>query len=136
MLWIMWTRALCSGLILLVLTVAACSSKKDTVASPAHRYVESVNTVSGSFSVDGIFSYDKKPFNINPTQAYARIVKNPQDPSKNDVLIVLVEKPLSRFALASAENDDLEVATDELTDVLQNRDARGVVFRVADGSKR
>ena len=86
--------------------------------------------MSGSFSVDGIFSYDKKPFNINPTQAYARIVKNPQDPNKNDVLIVLVEKPLSRFALASAENEDLEVATDELTDVLQNRDARGVVFRV------
>ena len=128
----MSTRLLCSGLILLVLTVAACSSKKDTpVASPAHRYVESVNTVSGSFSVDGIFSYDKKPFNINPTQAYARIVKNPQDPGKNDVLIVLVEKPLSRFALASAENEDLEVATDELRDVLQNRDARGVVFRVA-----
>ena len=128
----MWTHALCSGLILLLLTAAACSSKKDTsIASPAHRYVESVNSVSGSFSVDGIFSYDKKPFNINPTQAYARVVKNPQDPNKTDALIVLVEKPLSRFALAAAENEDLEVATDELSDVLQNRDARGVVFRVA-----
>ena len=126
-------RALCSGLILLLLTSAACSSKNDTapVAGLTSRYIESVNSVSGSFSVDGMFSYDKKPFAINPTQAYARIVNNQQDPNKKDALIVLVEKPLSRFALAVAENNDTEAATAELSDVLQNRDARGVVFRVA-----
>ena len=129
---IMWMRALCSGLILLVLTVAACSSRNDApVAGLTAHYIESVNNVSGSFSVDGGFSYDKKPFNINPTQAYARIVKNQQDPNKKDALIVLVEKPLTRFALAVAENTDAEAATAELSDVLQNRDARGVVFRVA-----
>jgi hypothetical protein len=127
----MWTRARCSALILILLALAACSRRDSALTnSPAARYVESVNTVSGSFSVDGIFSYDKKPFNINPTQAYARIVKNQQDQNKNDALIVLVEKPLSRFALAVAENADAEAATAELSDVLQNRDARGVVFRV------
>jgi hypothetical protein len=125
----MWMRALCSGLLLL--TAAACSSKNQPAAGLTAHYVESVNSVSGSFSVDGIFSYDKKPFNINPTQAYARIVKNQQDPNKKDALIVLVEKPLTRFALAVAENNDVEAATAELSDVLQNRDARGVVFRVA-----
>jgi hypothetical protein len=119
-------------LLLLLLTVAACSrSNTAPVAGLTAHYVESVNTVSGSFAVDGIFSYDKKPFNINPTQAYARVVKNQQDPNKKDALIVLVEKPLTRFALAVAENDDLEAATAELSDVLQNRDARGIVFRVA-----
>ena len=101
----MRTRALCSALTLLLLTVAACSSRNNSapVAGLTAHYVESVNTVSGSFSVEGIFSYDKKPFNINPTQAYARIVKNQQDPNKKDALIVLVEKPLTRFALAVAE---------------------------------
>jgi hypothetical protein len=126
----MWTRPLCFGLLLL--TVAACSrNDAGPVAGLTAHYVESVNTVSGSFAVDGKFSYDKKPFNINPAQAYARIVKNQQDPNKKDALIVLVEKPLPRFALAVAENDDVEAATAELSDVLQNRDARGVVFRVA-----
>jgi hypothetical protein len=114
----MWTRPLCFGLLLL--TVAACSrNDAGPVAGLTAHYVESVNTVSGSFAVDGKFSYDKKPFNINPAQAYARIVKNQQDPNKKDALIVLVEKPLPRFALAVAENDDVEAATAELSDVLQ-----------------
>ena len=128
-------RRLRFGLVLVLFTVAACSSKSDTVVSnsPADRYVESVNNVSGSFVVDGIFNYDKKPYTVTLTQAYARVVKNPADQSKQDVLIVLLEKPLSRFALAVAENSDAEAAAEELDEVLHNRDARGVVFRVPVG---
>ena len=131
----MLMRALCSGFLLLLLAAAACSSKNDTVVSntPADRYVEAVNNVSGSFVVDGIFNHDKKPYTITLTQAYARLVKNPADQSKQDVLIVLLEKPLSRFALAVAESPDAESAAEELDEVLHNRDARGVVFRVPVG---
>ena len=125
----------CLGVIFLLLITAACSSKSETVVSntPADRYVESVNNVSGSFVVDGIFNHDKKPYTVTLTQAYARVVKNPADQSKQDVLIVLLEKPLSRFALAVAENTDAEAAAEELDEVLHNRDARGVVFRVPVG---
>ncbi len=48
-------------------------------------------------------------------------------------MVVLLEKPLSRFALAVAENNDAEAAAEELDEVLHNRDARGVVFRVPVG---
>ena len=125
----------CIGVILLLLVGAACSSKSDRIVSnsPADRYVESVNNVSGSFVVDGSFNHDKKPYTVTLTQAYARVVKNPADQSKQDVLIVLLEKPLSRFALAVAESTDAEAAGEELDDVLHNRDARGVVFRVPVG---
>ena len=102
-------------------------------ASPAAKYVESVNTVSGSFTVDGSFNYDKKPYTVNLAHAYARVVKNPADQSKQDVLILLLEKPLSRFALAVTENSDAEAAAEELDEVLGNRDARGVIFRVPVG---
>ena len=131
----MLNRALCSGLILVVLTAVACSSKNDKVVSntPADRYVESVNNVSGSFVVDGFFNHDKKPYTVTLTQAYARVVKNPADQNKQEVLIVLLEKPLSRFALAVAESADAEAAAEELDEVLHNRDARGVVFRVPAG---
>ena len=95
---------------------------------PADRYVESVNNVSGSFTVDGIFNHDKKPYSVNVTQAYASVVKNPEDQSKREVLIVLLEKPLPRFALAVAENPDAEAAAEEFDEVLHNRDARGVFF--------
>lgn len=128
-------RPTCLSLIALCLLSVSCSSKNDatsaTPPSPADRYVESVNTVSGSFSVDAALSDDKKPFTISPTQAYARVVKNLADQSKNDVLIVLVEKPLSRFALAVVENDDSEEGARDLSRMLHSRDARGVVFRVA-----
>ena len=126
-------RFLC--LILLLLTATACSSRRDAAAipSPADRYVESVNTVSGSFTVDAIFNHDNKPYTFNFTQAYARVVKNPADQSKQDVLIMLLEKPLSRFALAVAENSDAEAGAEEMDEVLQNRDARGVVFRIPVG---
>ena len=124
------------SLIVVLLAIAACSSKSDTVVSntPADRYVESVNNVSGSFTVDGIFNHDKKPYSVNVTQAYARVVKNPEDQTKQEVLVVLLEKPLPRFALAVAENPDAEGAADEFDEVLHNRDARGVVFRVPPGS--
>lgn len=124
-----------SLVILVVLTAAACSSRRDAAAipSPADRYVESVNNVSGSFTVDGIFNHDKKPYTVNLTQAYARVVKNPADQNKQEVLIMLLEKPLSRFALAVAENSDAEAAAEEMDEVLHNRDARGVVFRVPVG---
>ncbi len=130
----MFRRLPCIGLILVLLT-AACSSKSDTVVSnsPADRYVESVNNVSGSFVVNGTFNYDKKPYTVTLTQAYARVVKNPADQSKQDVLIVLLEKPLSRFALAVADSSDAEAAAEELDEVLHNRDARGVVFRAPVG---
>jgi len=132
----MLPRALCSGLILLVFAATACSSKSDTVVSnsPADRYVESVNNVSGSFTVDGIFNHDKKPYSVNLTQAYATVVKNVEDQTKQEVLVVLLEKPLPRFALAVAENPDAEAAAEEFEEVLHNRDARGVVFRVPPGS--
>jgi hypothetical protein len=124
------------GFILLLLVVAGCSSKKDiTVSSPADRYVESVNKVSGTFTIDASFNYDKKPSTVNVTQAYARVLKNQADQSKRDVLIMLLEKPLSRHALAVAENDDVEAAADELDEVLHNRDARGLVFRVPVGGQ-
>jgi len=124
------------GVFLVLLAVTACSSKRAiSVPTPADRYVESVNTVSGSFTVDGQFNYDKKPYSVNVTQAYARFVKNQADQSKQDVLILLLEKPLSRYALAVAENNDVDAAAEELDEVLQNRDARGVVFRVPVGGQ-
>ena len=124
----------CLSLILLLITAAACSSRRDAaIPSPADRYVESVNTVSGSFTVDAIFNHDNKPYTFNFTQAYARVVKNPADQSKQEVLIMLLEKPLSRFALAVAENSDAEAGAEEMDEVLQNRDARGVVFRIPVG---
>lgn len=122
-----WTRLRCFGLILVLLTAAACSSKNRTPS-----VVESVNNVSGSFTVDGNFNYDKKPYTVNVTQAYARAVKNQADATKQDILIVLLEKPISRFALAVAENPDAEAAAEELDEVLHNRDARGVVVRILD----
>ena len=90
----MLTRALCLTRVLVA--AAACSSKRDAVSipSPADRYIESVNTVSGSFVSDVIFNSDKKPYTVNLSQAYARVVKNTEDQSKQDVLIMLLENPL------------------------------------------
>ena len=128
----MWRT--CVTIILLSLLCFSCSSKTDTSTvappSPADRYVESVNTVSGSFSVDGALSDDKKPFNISPTQAYARVIRDIEDQSKNDAFIILVEKPLSRSALAVAENDNTVEVERDLTEILQNRDTRGLAFRL------
>ena len=131
----MFRRLPCFGLVLVLVTAGACSSKSEPVVSntPADRYVESVNNVSGSFVVDGTFNHDKRPYTVTLTQAYARVVKNLADQNKQDVLILLLEKPLSRFALAVADNNDIEAAAEELDEVLHNRDARGVLFRVPVG---
>jgi hypothetical protein len=127
-------RIICLILTLLCLLFVACSSKTEqpaiTATSPADRYVESVNTVSGGFSVDADLASDKKPFTISPTQAYARLLKNAQDQTKNEVLIVLTEKPLSRYGLAVVENEDATLAANDLDKMLQGRGARGVKFRV------
>ena len=125
-------RITCLSLILLL--CLSCSSKRNggnALPTSTHdRYAESVNTVSGSFSVDVILTEDKKPSTISPTQAYARVVKSTSDQSKNDVFVILVEKPLSRSALAVAENVDAQIVERDLAEVLENRDARGVAFRL------
>ena len=121
------------SLIAFCLLFASCSSKRDGAAVPTStpdRYAESVNTVSGSFSVDMILTEDKKPFTISPTEAYARVIKSTVDQAKSEVFVILVEKPLSRAALAVAENDDAHIVERDLAEVLENRDARGVAFRL------
>ena len=121
-----------AGLILLLLICAGCSKKNSTSASlPAsERYVETVNTASGTYSIDAIFNEDKQPSIVNISQAYARFVSNPEDKNKKDVLIVLVEKPLSRAALSIMDDADAEQATQDFREMLHNRDARGLVLRL------
>lgn len=125
-------RITCLSLILFCLLFVSCSSKRDATSavptSTPDRYAESVNTVSGSFSVPARLSDDKKRFSISPTQAYARVIKN-------DAFIILVEKPLSRSALGVAENDDAQEVERDLAEVLQNRDARGLAFRLPLGQQ-
>jgi hypothetical protein len=122
-----------AGLILLVLICAACSRNKAPAlpepTNPLDRYVESVNTASGSFTINAEFNEDKKPSVINFSQAYARVVPNPEDTNKKDVLVVLVEQPLSRPALYAIEDDDPGLGTMDFFEMLKNRDARGMVLR-------
>ena len=130
-------RITCLSLILLL--CLSCSSKRGgsnaVPTSTPDRYAESVNAVSGSFSVDASLSDDKKAFTISPTQAYARVIRNAEDQSKSDAFIILVEKPLSRSALGVAENDDAQEVERDLAEVLQNRDARGLAFRLPLGQQ-
>lgn len=132
-------RITCSSLILLCLLFAGCSSKRGgsnaVPTSTPDRYTESVNAVSGSFSVDASLSDDKKAFTISPTQAYARVIRNAEDQFKSDAFIILVEKPLSRSALGAVENADMEEAASDIAEVLQNRDARGLAFRLPLGQQ-
>jgi hypothetical protein len=124
-------RTIALILIVVSLLFFGCSSKKDAgPASPTDRYIESVNTVSGVFSVEASLSENKQPFTISVKEAYGRVVRSLADPNKKDVLIVLVENPLPRFALAVGENDDAQYAEREFSDVLKYRDARGLLFRV------
>jgi hypothetical protein len=129
----MWKRLSGAGLILFVLICAACSRKgapsSTQPTQPSDRYVESVNTVSGTFPIDAGFNEDKQPSVIDISQAYARVVTSLEDENKKDVLIVLLEQPLSRGALAVIEGDELKRAA-ALDEMLRNRDARGVVLRV------
>lgn len=130
----MWKRSSGAGLILLVLICAACSRKNPPNSArptePFERYVESVNNTSGTLTIDAQFNEDKQPSVINFSQAYARVVTNPEDKNKKDVLVVLLEQPLPRTALSVIEGDDPGSATIDFFEMLRNRDARGVVLRV------
>jgi hypothetical protein len=130
----MWKRLSGAGLVLFVLLCAACSRKTapglTPPTSPSDRYVESVNTTSGTLTIDAQFNEDKKPSVINFAQAYARVVTNLEDKNKKDVIVLLVEQPLPRTALSVIEGDDIESATMDFFAMLQNRDVRGVVLRV------
>ena len=123
-----------AGLILFVLIGAACSRKSAPGLTPpapaSDAYVESVNTTSGTLTIDAQFNADKKPSVINFAQAYARVVTNLEDKNKKDVLVLLVEQPLPRTALSVIEGDDIASATMDFFAMLENRDARGVVLRV------
>ena len=66
---------------------------------------ESVNSVEGNFTVTGYFAKDKPPEAVTLTQAYARRVKNEEDQTKQDILILLTEKPVARKVLAEADDD-------------------------------
>ena len=122
-----------AGLILLLLICAACSRKKAPAlpqSTPSFdRYVESVNTAAGTLTIDAEFNEDKKPSVINFAQAYARVVTNPEDANKKDVLVVLLEQPLPRAALSVIEDDDPKLGTMDFFEMLKNRDARGMVLR-------
>ena len=122
-----------AGLILLLSICAACSrNKAPALPQPTNsldRYVESVNTTSGTLTIDAQFNEDRKPSVINFAQAYARVVTNPEDTKKKDVLVVLLEQPLPRTALSVIEDDDPGLATMDFFEMLKNRDARGVVLR-------
>lgn len=122
-----------AGLILFVLIGAACSRNKAPGLPQStrsfERYVESVNTASGTFTLDAQFNEDNKSAVINFAQAYARVVTNPEDTNKKDVLVVLLEQPLPRAALSVIEDDDPGLATMDFFAMLKNRDARGVVLR-------
>ncbi len=130
----MWKRSSGAGLILFVLLCAACSRKTapglTPPTPPSDRYVESVNTTSGTLTIDAQFNEDKKPSVINFAQAYARVVTNPEDQNKKDVLVVMLEQPLPRTAMSAIEGDDPGLATMDFFEMLRNRDARGVVLRV------
>jgi hypothetical protein len=123
-----------AGLILFVSICAACSrNKAPALPQPTQTsdaYVESVNTTSGTLTIDAQFNDDKKPATINFAQAYARVVTNPEDKNKKDVLVVILEQPLPRAALSVIEGGDPGLATMDFFEMLKNRDARGVVLRV------
>ena len=129
----MWKRLGGAGLILLISICAACSRKTapglTPPTPPSDLYVESVNTASGSLTIPAELN-DDKPAAINFSQAYARVVTNPDDEKKKDVLVVLLEQPLSRTSLSVIEDDDAGSATMDFFEMLRNRDARGVVLRV------
>ena len=63
-----YKRSSGAGLILLILICAACSRKDPPSLQPTEpsaRYVESVNTTSGTLTIDAQFNEDKKPSVIN-----------------------------------------------------------------------
>lgn len=91
---------------------------------------ESVNSVEGSFTVTGYFAKDQPPEAVALTQAYARRVKNEEDQSKQDILILLTEKAVARKVLTEAD-DDKEFSSSSLQSKLENRGVRGIQLRFA-----
>jgi len=133
---IMLKRKTVSFVLMAALTSLGCSQTRQPAvgapAAPPIRDVESVNTVTGSFTVAAVFNRnDKSPITVNLTQAYARLVKNRKDETKQDVVILLTEKPLARRAIAAVEATSAEDGANNLKVVLKNREARGIQLRLA-----
>ncbi|MEO8436700.1 MAG: hypothetical protein ABI596_17510 [Pyrinomonadaceae bacterium] len=124
-------RIMMFGALALLFVVMGCNKSQSTLTAatpPApNNDAESVNSVAGSFTVTGYFAKDKPPETVTLTQAYARRVKNQDDPTTQDVLILLTEKALSRKVLAEAEDDKGSLTHFQAK--LENRGARGIQLR-------
>jgi hypothetical protein len=132
----MLKRTTISLALMSALACSGCSQTRQPAVSasvsPPIRDVESVNTVTGSFTVDPIFNRrGDTPITVKPTQAYARFVKNRKDETKQDVVILLSEQPLNRRAIAAVEATNVEDGDKNLRAVLSNRDVRGIQLRLA-----
>ena len=90
---------------------------------------ESVNSVNGSFTVTGYFAGDKPPETVTLTQAYARRVKNEEDQTKQDILVLLTEKPVARKVLAEVDSDTGSPSS--LQAKLRDRGVRGIHLKFA-----
>lgn len=88
---------------------------------------ESINSVEGNFTVTGFFAKDKPPEAVTLTQAYARRVKNAEDQSKQDILILLTEKAVPWKVLTEA--DDEKGSISSFQSKLENRGVRGIQLR-------
>ena len=53
--------------------------------------------------MDAFFTPDESPMTVKLTRAYARLVKNKKDGTKQDVVILLTENSVVRRALAQVE---------------------------------
>jgi hypothetical protein len=91
---------------------------------------ESINSVEGNFTVTGFFAKDKPPEKVTLTQAYARRVKNEEDPNKQDILILLTEKAVARKLLAEAD-DDKGFSSSSFGSKFEDRGVRGIQLRFA-----
>jgi hypothetical protein len=125
-----------SFVLVVTLTFAGCSQIRQPAggapATPPIRDVESVNTVTGSFTIAAIFNpHDKAPITVKLTQAYARFVKNRKDETKKDVVILLSENPLARRAISAVEATNAEDGANNLKVILKNREVRGMQLRLA-----
>jgi hypothetical protein len=91
---------------------------------------EGVNRVEGNFKVPDFFTQGKQPETVFLTQAYAHRVKNEKDQSKQDILILLTEKPVARKVLAEAD-DDKQSGSSRLHSKLTRKGVRGIQLRFA-----
>lgn len=132
----MLKRKTISFVLVTTLASVGCSQTRQPAVGaptpPPTRDVESVNTVTGSFTAAAIFNRnDNSPVTVKLTQAYARFVKNRKDETKQDVVILLTEIPLARRAIAAVEAANAEDGAKNLRVVLKNRDVRGIQLRLA-----